>query len=751
MMSTPLFLKFKRAFNYKVALVWQRIYFVENFLKQPLVRIICFVLMALALAIFVGSLCFSPNVQNLVDIYHATGKVAEGLQNLALSVGSALIGATAIVASLVLFAMQINVERMPYGLFQRLSSDFKLLSMFAIAFMVAVAIAVLSLFVSTVRPLYVLCFVLFSTVVVLLLFVGAYRRALFLINPLNQLMVLLDDTKRELRAWGVRAQRAIPLIEANGGDKSASEVEESAHDLARTIYFHRNSRWVEGTKRSVRHAMSFARRYSEAGDHDVSNVALITVVNINAVYIAVKGKTFYADSSLVENPLATDDLINDILESIRQHVQDGILRRDERQIEQTLKALAHLVRLYLSIDYSNPRASKTHALLAAGYLSSAVQAVVPHDMADVLMEGLRLMGQSAQCVLSVGSPNDIVLLSQKIAIIACAGFSKEDYHPVTLEGVAQLADITFQLLHSKNGDIHFAAESVRKNIVYFVKLFLKVPRTPLLNSLSEAFGPYYSSTSLQSFRAKLTTLANNLAKAQADNVDAQQIIRNIENWADGLYRIEKELLIASIKEKSFFVFDVIYWITGITDVLLAVSNAPACHEHSKDKLQKHALLLISTFTSVPDDEESLVFVENYKFSEILFESANSALSRGCGDVAETLGRILLSWSFKVGVKGKDWLAMAHGLCGFAAFSLMIGHDQGLCWLKELISKQFSSKSTSTQEIFDNAAKEILIKSSDIYDNMYSHSGIDRAVAAAEHDSIVHILVVIAASLSTETT
>ena len=44
-----------------------------------------------------------------------------------LTVGAALLGATAIVASLVLFAMQVNVELMPSGLFKRLSSDGSLL------------------------------------------------------------------------------------------------------------------------------------------------------------------------------------------------------------------------------------------------------------------------------------------------------------------------------------------------------------------------------------------------------------------------------------------------------------------------------------------------------------------------------------------------------------------------------------------------------------------------------------------------
>jgi hypothetical protein len=48
-----------------------------------------------------------------------SGKMDEafrGLQTLIVTIGAAMIGATAIVASLVLFAMQVNVQRLPHGL-----------------------------------------------------------------------------------------------------------------------------------------------------------------------------------------------------------------------------------------------------------------------------------------------------------------------------------------------------------------------------------------------------------------------------------------------------------------------------------------------------------------------------------------------------------------------------------------------------------------------------------------------------------
>ena len=95
-----------------------------------------------------------------------------------------------------------------------------------------------------------------------------------------------------------------------------------------------------------------------------------------------------------------------------------------------------------------------------------------------------------------------------------------------------------------------------------------------------------------------------ISEAQPDNADAQAVIRNIERWADDLYQTDKELLLAAIKAKSHFAFDMILWITGVTQILLAVSNAPACDDHSRKELRKHARWLIATLTWIPDDKES---------------------------------------------------------------------------------------------------------------------------------------------------
>lgn len=523
------------------ATIWHYVYVVRYQVSIWKTRHAALALGVLLLILIAISVYLSPILQVALEAHLSTEKGLEGLRSLILNLGSSLIGAAAIVTSLVLFAMQINVERMPHGLFRRLSADPKLLGAFGAAFLLAIGVASLSVITEKSRLAVVVLAADWGIILILTLFLYAFRRALLLVNPLQQLSIVIEDARRELRIWARRAQRATPLLEPDETPKADSSPFDSTHDVARTAYFQLNTHWTQGAKRAIQHSMSFARRYAEQGDYEISAAALNVVVGINAAYVEAKGKTFYANHPFVENPLVTDGFINDTLEYLRQNAQAAVARRDEQQIEQTLRAMAALVQVYLAIDYASPIASKSHAHIAAGYLSSTVQSVVPHNMADVLMEGVRLMGRSAQHMLAQGKPDDIALLSEKIALIACTGSAREDYRPVTMEGMSQLANLTFDLLRLKKHDIHFAAGELRQDVALIAKLFLNLPDTPLSSIHSTYLGPYYSSTSAQGLRARLTALVNAVSDAKPDDVNAQAVIANIERWADDMYETEKGL------------------------------------------------------------------------------------------------------------------------------------------------------------------------------------------------------------------
>ena len=538
----------------------------------------------------------------------------------------------------------------------------------------------------------------------------------------------------------------MPLLEQEENADVTPSPMDSSHDLARTTFFQINSRWTEGAKRAIQHAMSFARRYAEQRDHEVSEAALKAVIGINVAYIDTKGKTFYANNPFIDNPLASDGFINHTLEYLQKNIKSGIARRDEQQIEQTLQAMAALVQVYLGIDYSNPYASKSHAHLAAVYLESAIDSVVPHNMVDVLLEGQRLMGQSAQCLIAHGDKEYIVTLSEKIAMIACTGCAREDYRPVTRAGMTQLADLTFALLRSGNHDISFAVGKVRQAVALVVKSFLKVPETPLSSIHSTYLGPYYSSTSGQSLRSHLKTLANIILESESDNEGAQTVTRNIEQWADGIYKTEKELLLEAIKVKSHFTFDIIHWITGVTEVLLAVSKAAVCDDYTRDKLRKHARWLIATLTWIPDDKDTVTFIEHFQMTDTLFEAAIDAHNRGCYEIANEIGKILLSWTFKGGRYQTGSGVLERGLCGAAVFALTGGDDQTTALIKSL-EAHLSGESAPEKITRNRAARGIRERTATLYSEGYGSSRLEMGIADANHEELYPLLEEIAQRLS----
>jgi hypothetical protein len=126
-----------------------------------------------------------PVIQARLQHLFPTDDKLQGLCTLFVTVGGALLGATAIVSSLVLFSMQVNVERMPHGLFRRLSGDRRLLGAFAGAYVLAVSLTVLSML-PDVRWAGAATFGAGCAVIlILLLFLYSYRRALGLINPMH--------------------------------------------------------------------------------------------------------------------------------------------------------------------------------------------------------------------------------------------------------------------------------------------------------------------------------------------------------------------------------------------------------------------------------------------------------------------------------------------------------------------------------------------------------------------------------------
>jgi hypothetical protein len=116
------------------ALLWHRLYHVRYRSIMLISRHRAIAAVVTLLALVGISALWIPVLQGFLERLFVEEQQLQGVRSLFQTLGGALLGATAIVSSLVLFSMQVNVERMPHGLFRRLSADLRLLGAFAAAF-----------------------------------------------------------------------------------------------------------------------------------------------------------------------------------------------------------------------------------------------------------------------------------------------------------------------------------------------------------------------------------------------------------------------------------------------------------------------------------------------------------------------------------------------------------------------------------------------------------------------------------------
>lgn len=223
-------LKYRAFINKWNALLWQRIYSFRGWGSKWRSRFVSSFVYLSAVIVFCISLFVSPVIQKFVEPYFLQVEKFSGLLTFLATLGGALIGAAAIAFSLVMFAMQVNVERMPHGLFRKFSSDWKLIGTFTGSILLAIAITALSLIPNASWGANALLFAFWGTVSILYLFLVAYRRALRLINPVEQLKIILDDVQKNFKAWDRHAKRTVPLFEVTENEQEGHSGR-SCHDL----------------------------------------------------------------------------------------------------------------------------------------------------------------------------------------------------------------------------------------------------------------------------------------------------------------------------------------------------------------------------------------------------------------------------------------------------------------------------------------------------------------------------------------
>lgn len=653
----------------------------------------------------------------------------EPVADLLLQMGAALIGATTIAFTLVMFAMQVNVERMPYGLFRRFSSDPPLMGAFGFTFLLSIAVAVASIVRSAALVPWLLFSLAWATVAIFGLFLFAYRRALKLISPAEQLGFVVRSAQRDLAWWDRRATlvtRRTPLKDPPS---------DSDWDHARIAFFLANKRWTETSRKAVEHMIAYARRYAETGDYEVCLVALNGLVTINQAYIQAKGRSFVPPSPFFDIPHLEDGFLTHGLEELRLLIDVSLTRADERQVCLGLEAFAVLCSRYAAVDYGKPQ-TMTHAHLAMSYLTGAVQSVVSREMTDVVMAGVRYVGEAARTMIARDGALDATSGIEALGVIGEAMARKLDTQPAAQVAIGQLSNITAFLLLSPAHRGRLALQSTVDAVMLVSHGVLAIKATaPGVRVHSMNLAAFFGMTSLGGLTARLTDYGNGVLDEAADPDRVADLAETLHEFVEVLRERLKTLLLTSIMLRSSLTFDLISWIPHVTEVLLAVATADHCPDGLRRRLERDAIGLGQLFTWIPEDAGMMEHADHSRLTEQLFELVLKARRRDSDQGVVQFSRVLLGWTFKAGNVGAGRYIMQRGLTGLAILSLSPDGPYDPRGLKLAILDELAKRSAA-QPTFDEVATLLRRGHSDVSSSLDVIENAAESVPAGQLDELL---------------
>jgi Ca2+/Na+ antiporter len=641
-----------------------------------------------------------------LQLYLRDDKFVDTLRATALQLGSSLLGATAIVASLVLFAMQVNVERLTHGLFRRLSTDKRLLASFAVSFVASILVVSLPLITPIEWAEWAIIAAILLTLVVLRLFLAAYRRSLSLINPVEQLRIIIGDVTVALNTWSKQADWSTAALPPRIPDRPPNPVIDSTVNTRRAAFMLHNGWGGVEVRRGLDHCISVNGRAASQGDYLVAERALTTLVSINAAYIQAKGKTFFAENGFIHQPLATDPVINYSLEQLKRQFRFAVGRRDEEHVNMLLNAYGALAALYAQIDYGRPEADPWHAKLAIGYLESDIRSTFPQNLPDSIMEGVRVLGRCAIVLLNRGEATEIVSIVNELGPIGAAMILREDHRPVAVTAMEQLAEMTYHMINTGVWEPGYAFEEIASSVKMIATVAMNQPNNGFKSVPSYVLGPYFSyqDTSLSS---RFKQLTNALLNCPFEDEKAKICVANLHEWAKRTQPIAKDILILAVEKRSKFTLDILRWVGDIVEVLLAVASAPVANEYFGSELKKLAERWALALSWIPDDAESIDCASTWSATSMMFEIARAARKWHSDEVYEAAQRNLLRWALRPGRRANAWHDVDEAMLAAVAIALKSPDDPDGAAFVARLKKALQAEHLPPAELLNGAAQGLM--------------------------------------------
>lgn len=624
------------------------------------------------------------------------------LNNLILSLGIGLITILGISFSLAIFGLQINIERLPHRLFQKIGTQKTNFSFFVVIFLLCLGMTFSSLFTNKGNAFYMVSSVFALAILIFGILVYASQRIFKGTSPIYHLDSSFENMQKSIRIH----LNYFKKLSENGKNPEAhsSDPKNNSQDNPLSFFIQN----LPEVKQEINNLIFIAERYADLKDYDVSDHALNEVL-IKMMELYVKEKSiFFIEDPFRTTPssLSQDEIINYTLERLRQLLQRAFLKKDEELVNQILKTLSSLVETYSKIEYKSTIPLKSHANLARYYLSDGVKLALTNELRESAYIGIRCLGKAA-CILNQTSIIGGEITIKDIREITLSGLKNKQTYPVSIEGVRQLSYLTKNIITGDRSNIRNIAKNIKEElstIFIFTVQTLIIKKEP--DSIRDIVAPYYSSTYDSSFIYWLISIKNKLTDPEnSDDEAKRKIATGLNEWinADEQFEHEKTLLSYSIKCQLDIIDDVIYWTTKLINIFLELSLSPTAP--FMRKLEEKAVRLLQVFLqsitekpSKPQEDQTnkYHFLENHGMTMILFELAFYSIRTMSPGFEKKAEEAIVRWGFSAGQYQIQ--IFEKSIYVLTALTLKNGGDKKINEIKEILSKRLSENGINKDEL-----------------------------------------------------
>jgi hypothetical protein len=593
-------------------------------------------------------------------------------------------------------------------------------------------------------------FAAWSVLIIPIVFIYAYKRTMVVVNPLRQLGFVVNRTRKDLTSWSKAFEKVRPLS-VKGAD-SPSIVIASNYDPSRVEFFRQNHLWTSKAKVAVSHVMAMHKGAIGRGDYEIGEAALYALVQINDAYILAKGRSFFSPNIFLNTSLEVDPFINFSLEHLRRAFTHAKALQDEVYVSQLLRSFSMLSDVYRRIAYCGRDTTKYHSHLAKGYLIRSLDVIIPLEMTDVLMEGVRLLKDDAIACIQTDDWPAASANYDSILKVAVAGLVNKTLQPVCSVCVQAYSDIIFELLISRNVDVGWATKQVNSKLEGIGKLLLPKSDTPLFGDHEMILGQYFSASEYRGFCSKVRDLVNEVIEQGQENEHAAIIVRNLREWSECIPSSHRSIFLLAYTKHSSITHHLLHWVAHIVEVLMAVAWAPVVVDRDRENLFTNSAEILEIINILPETEEQSQFLSVFQWEEELFNIAVSARSRDCEVVMIRARALLVQWAFSVGRFRSGYWHFERALLGIAWLSAVDckeSCEESFSLLRSLIAKQVKLEVAPSQELLDAMADRLRERAESIPSYDYSSSSIEHAFRSLETETARKMLFFIADSIQVE--